>query len=122
MKNLLQKSCLAVLMFSGIAFFSCTSPSSQVSTESMSGEPVVVTRYVNIAQMAFSPAEITINKGDKIVFVNNDLVAHDVTEEGSKAWSSSVLQPGQEWSFVPTSSADYYCTIHPVMKGKIIIR
>jgi len=121
MKNLLR-SALTVLMFSGIAFSGCTSPSSQTPTESTDGETAVTTRYVNIAQMAFSPAEITINKGDKIVFVNNDLVAHDITEEGSKAWSSSVLQPGQEWSFVPTSSADYYCTIHPVMKGKIIIR
>ncbi len=113
-----------LLLITGIGLFSsCSSPSSQNQAGGTSDpDHTAATRYVNIAQMAFSPAELTVNKGDKVVFVNNDLVAHDVTEEGSKAWSSSTLQPGQEWTLTITASADYYCTIHPVMKGKIIVR
>ena len=77
---------------------------------------------VEIAQMKFNPAEITVHKGDTIKFVNHDLVAHDITEETTKAWSSSNLPANQSWSMVADKSADYYCSIHPVMKGKIIVQ
>ncbi|WP_026769079.1 plastocyanin/azurin family copper-binding protein [Asinibacterium sp. OR53] len=79
------------------------------------------TYTVEIAQMKFSPATITVDKGDSILFVNHDLVAHDVTEQSKKAWSSSVLQPGASWKMEAVSSADYYCSIHVVMKGKITV-
>lgn len=79
------------------------------------------TYTVEIAQMKFSPAVITVNKGDIILFVNHDMVAHDVTEQSKKAWSSSVLQPGASWKMEVVSSADYYCSIHVVMKGKITV-
>ena len=77
---------------------------------------------VEIKQMAFNPAEITVNKGDTIKFINNDILAHNATEEKSKLWASPNLDPGQSWTMVVNSSADYYCTIHPVMKGKIIMK
>ena len=74
---------------------------------------------VEIAQMNFKPAEIQVKRGDKIKFVNHDMVAHDVTEQSKKAWSSSTLQPDQEWILEVKDPADYYCTIHPMMKGRI---
>lgn len=70
--------------------------------------------------MAFSPAWITVNKGDTVVFINRDPVDHDITEEDRKLWSSSPLHPGQSWSKVITGSANYFCSLHVVMKGKIV--
>lgn len=80
------------------------------------------TDTVEIKQMAFSPATITVNKGDTIVFINHDLVDHDVTEEGKKLWTSSPLHPGQAWSKVFTESANYFCSLHVVMKGKVVVQ
>lgn len=77
---------------------------------------------VTIWQMKFTPAELTVQKGDKVMFVNHDLVAHDITEASAKAWSSSVLPAEESWTLEVTESADYYCTLHPVMKGKIIVQ
>lgn len=68
--------------------------------------------------MQFQPAELTINKGDTVIFVNKDIVDHDATEV-NKAWSSPPLAMGESWKWVATKSADYYCSIHLVMKGKI---
>ncbi len=76
---------------------------------------------VEIARMQFSPAILKVNKGDSIFFENLDIVAHDVTEEKDKAWSSQVLAPGSAWVFIASKSVTYYCSIHPVMKGKIIV-
>lgn len=74
---------------------------------------------VEIKDMKFVPDDITVNKGDTIIWVNKDMVAHDVTEEDTKAWTSSVITPEQSWKMEVTNSANYYCSIHVVMKGKI---
>lgn len=76
---------------------------------------------VEIKQMKFQPAELIVQKGDTVVWINNDIVAHDVTEEPNKTWSSSVMAVGESWSLVVTQSADYYCSIHVVMKGKLVV-
>ena len=77
---------------------------------------------VEIKQMKFQPAELIVQKGDTVVWINNDIVAHDVTEEPGKAWTSSVMPVGESWRLVVTQSADYYCSIHVVMKGKLIVQ
>ena len=76
---------------------------------------------IEMLQMKFYPAELKVKKGDKIVFVNHDIVAHDVTEESKKAWNSSPMSEGQTWILVATETVNYYCSIHPVMKGKIVV-
>jgi plastocyanin len=50
---------------------------------------------VQIEQMKFFPPDISVNAGDTIMWVNNDMVAHDITEEKNKSWSSSLLQAGE---------------------------
>lgn len=77
---------------------------------------------VEITQMKFYPAELKAKKGDKVVFVNHDLVTHDVTEESKKAWNSSPLSTDQTWILEVTESVNYYCSIHPVMKGSIMVK
>lgn len=111
------------LLLSLLIFGSCTSPSEKEktapATETKENKPEIYT--VEISQMKFNPAELKVKKGDNIVFVNRDIVAHDVTEEKSKAWTSSPLQTGQYWTLVATESTNYYCSLHPTMKGKIIV-
>jgi len=77
---------------------------------------------VEIKGMQFQPAELTLQKGDTVLWTNHDIVTHDVTEEKNKLWTSVPLAPGQSWSLVVNESADYYCSIHVVMKGKLIVQ
>jgi plastocyanin len=76
---------------------------------------------VEIRDMKFEPDVLFAKTGDTVVFTNDDLVTHDVTEQ-NKAWTSSALAPGKSWSMVITGSVAYYCSIHVVMKGKIIVK
>jgi plastocyanin len=77
---------------------------------------------VEIKQMQFQPASLTVQKGDTVIWTNHDIVTHDVTEEKDKRWTSGPLAPGQSWSLVVNEGADYYCSIHVVMKGKLIVQ
>lgn len=76
---------------------------------------------VIIRGMKYIPDVIEVNKGDTVVFVNKDIVVHDVTEE-NKAWGSSQIPVGESWSMAATESVSYFCSIHVVMKGKVVVK
>ena len=117
-----------------LLFFSCT-PASKKDSESKEDSYSVEedipeptrqtdepnTHTVEIKQMKFEPAEIKVHKGDKVLWINKDITNHDVTELSKKAWASSPLTTGQSWSMTVTQSEDYFCNLHQVMKGKIIL-
>ena len=76
---------------------------------------------IEIRQMKFQPDELRLHKGDTVLWINKDITDHDVTEETNKTWTSSRLSTGKSWSKVITESADYFCSLHVVMKGKLIV-
>lgn len=77
--------------------------------------------WVTIENMKFNPATVTVKKGDQITFINKDIVSHNVAEIHN-AWTSPMLNTGQSWTLTAEKSSDYYCTVHVVMKGKIIVK
>jgi plastocyanin len=83
---------------------------------------VPVVHTIVISSMQFNPAELTLQKGDTVVFVNKDLVVHDISQDPDKAWTSSNLTPGQSYKMAVRESSNYYCSIHPTMKGKLIVQ
>lgn len=92
------------------------------STPGSAREKKVPKTYtVEIVNMAFQPAELAVNKGDTVLFINKDMVVHNVTEDGDKGWSSSSLEMGQSYRLVVREAVGYYCSIHTVMKGRITI-
>jgi plastocyanin len=111
MRTITIRSSLFVL--SCLLLYSCNTPVAKAA-------PKLYT--VEIKQMQFQPAELQLHRGDTVLFVNRDMVDHNVTEEAQKAWSSSALATGKSWKLVPTQSASYYCTIHQVMKGKLVVQ
>src|SRR6185295_3680114 len=111
---------LVLVIASLMILESCLS-GSEKSTAASAEEKKPEMHTIEMAQMKFNPAELKVKKGDKIVFVNHDIVAHDVTEESKKSWNSSPMSEGQIWILVATETVNYYCSIHPVMKGKIVV-
>lgn len=120
MKNKMNKwiNGIVVAGIITLAAASCTNPGGQSNNQA--AQPGKDTVY--IAGMKFKPAELWINQWDTVVWINNDIVAHDVTEFPDKTWSSDSIQPGQSWEKDFGDSVDYFCSIHPTMHGKIMIR
>lgn len=101
----------------------CLFPS--VSTPATGGTPER-TRTVHTVVMEnvqFSPAVLTVHRGERIVWVNRDLFPHTVTSP-TKAFDSGSIAPSGSWSFTPrkAGSYPYGCTFHPVMKGTITVQ
>ncbi len=71
--------------------------------------------------MKFIPEVLNVKKGDTVVWVNKDFYPHDVSKYDDNAWHSSPLDKGESWAKVVTETEEYYCSLHVVMRGKIIL-
>ena len=89
----------------------------------LAGEDDVVKFHtVEIKGMQFVPEVLTVNKGDTVIWINRDIVDHDVTEQDSNSWTSGKMVPGSSWKMTVAKSGDYYCSIHVVMKGRLVVK
>ena len=95
---------------------------------------------VNMGDMSFLPATITVNVGQRVIWKNSSEAVHNVVDDASKAlpvadvklpasvqpFDSGFLQPGQTFSRVFTVPGvyRYVCTLHEAngMKGVVIVR
>ena len=80
------------------------------------------THTVTIDAASFSPAKLTVNAGDTIVWVNKDILAHTATA-AKAAFDSKVIQPGKSWKYVARKKGEfpYTCAFHP-MNGTLVVR
>lgn len=87
-------------------------------------EPTAVSSAtVDIRNFSFNPSALTIKKGTKVTWVNNDIVSHTVTSDSGNLLNSSTLSPGQSFSFTFTDlgTINYHCGIHTTMRGGVIV-
>jgi plastocyanin len=74
---------------------------------------------VKIADLAFSPAEITIKEGDTIEWVNSDFIDHTATANNGD-WDV-LIAAGQSarQQFDRAGTSKYFCRAHPDMTGTV---
>jgi len=77
---------------------------------------------VVIKQMQFNPAELNVNIGDTVVWINRDMVDHNVTEDKSNGFYSDTIAVGKSWKHVVTDTAGYFCSLHPSMRGQLVLK
>ena len=85
------------------------------------GAPAAST--VDITQFAFSPREITVAPGTRIVWTNHDGAPHTVTSK-DKSFTSKGLDTDDKYEYTFATEGDfaYYCTLHPFMSGVVHVR
>jgi plastocyanin len=119
------------------------SKESQVTTETSTTAQVTKEIIIKILEgssiqgnPSYEPYKAVVNKDDLIIWVNADTAPHTVTSgvgiddaESDKLFDSGSLGQGQKFSILakqlgdePGISFDYYCTVHPFMKGKITVQ
>ena len=103
-----------------------TAPVTQVPPASSAPAPTTTLAptpvSVSIASFAFSPATMTVKKGTKVTWTNNDQAPHTVTGDVSGP-SSPTLANGASYSFIFTNEGtfQYHCNFHPSMKGTVTV-
>lgn len=107
---------IGIVVLVALALVGCGSGKSAQAPVAVAEKNTVI-----IQDFKFSPAEITIQKGETITWINQDSAAHTVT---GKNINSGSLTKGQSFkqTFNEAGVFDYNCTPHPSMTGKIIVK
>ncbi|MDD1685960.1 cupredoxin family copper-binding protein [Methanoregula sp.] len=81
---------------------------------------------IAIKNFAFEPGSLTVKTGTTVSWTNQDSVSHIIASDtGSPVpFSSDSLPNGASYSFTFTQAGtySYHCTIHPSMKGTVIVQ
>ena len=79
---------------------------------------------VVLKNIQFRPDEVTIAKGETVTWKWQDgSIQHNVVSKSSTDDFKSPLQGKGEYShtFDQSGTFDYVCTVHPQMKGKVVV-
>jgi plastocyanin len=78
---------------------------------------------VSMDHNTFIPGEITVAPGTTVTWVNNEAMPHTVVSP-NQGFRSKTLVKDAKFSFTFTTPGDYdyLCSIHPNMKGKVIVK
>jgi plastocyanin len=78
---------------------------------------------VTIDNFTFNPAPIVVAAGTQVTWTNNDDVPHTVRADDA-SFHSAALDTGETFKFVFNKPGvySYFCSIHPKMVGKVIVK
>lgn len=96
------------------------------ASTTLAGDPATkaaTPMIIVIKDFAFSPSNVTVEPGTTVTWVNKDESPHTVTGKG-KVFRSTALDTNDRFSyrFAQPGEFTYYCTLHPMMVGKIIVK
>ena len=85
--------------------------------------PKPAVHTITIHDFAFVPADITVSRGDTIVWSNADFVPHTATARDG-AWDSKSIDGSSAWRTVASAAGrhQYYCVFHPTMKAAVVVQ
>jgi len=82
------------------------------------------TGAITIKDFAFEPATLTISAGSKVVWTNRDEEPHLIVSADGQFHKSLALDTDDSYAavFAKPGTYTYFCSIHPHMVGKIIVK
>ncbi|GBD19181.1 Amicyanin-alpha [bacterium HR27] len=103
-----------------------SSPSIVTTAPAPGRQPTVTstgTVEIRIVNFDFKPAEVTVPAGTTLVWRNVSPTTHTVTAKDG-AFDSGLLEGGKDYSVTLTQPGTYedWCTLHPEMVGRVIVR
>lgn len=76
-----------------------------------------------IKDYRFIPGELRVKAGSTVTFYNSDLVEHTITDQTAGGGDTGPLKAGRSVAiqFSEKGEFNFRCTIHPTMRGKIVV-
>jgi plastocyanin len=92
-----------------------TGPVAQAQSSSAQSKPIAV------RSLKFEPSKLTVKVGTKVNWLWREKIAHNIVFKDKK-YSSKVQNKGSfSTTFDKAGTFKYQCTLHPGMKGEIIV-
>lgn len=114
--------CAAIVLVAAMA--ASSSVAARAAGDGTSGTAQPAEYRVEISNFAFKPNEIRVPAGARIVWVNRDEEPHVVVSTSGAFKPSPALDTDDTYAAVlaKPGTYTYFCSIHPMMVGKIVVR
>jgi plastocyanin len=78
---------------------------------------------IKIDNFTFGPTNLTVSSGTTVTWINNDDVPHTVVSD-DKVFRSKALDTDDKFSYTFTKPGtyNYFCSVHPKMTAKIVVK
>jgi plastocyanin len=75
-----------------------------------------------IEGVVFAPETITVKTGDTVTWINKDPFPHTATAQ-DRSFDSRDIPANKRWKYTARKAGSfrYVCTLHPTMKGTLIV-
>lgn len=85
--------------------------------------PAAAPAEVKIDNFSFSPATLTVPVGTSVTWTNRDDIPHNVVSD-DKSIKSKALDTDEKFTFTfsKPGTYSYFCSIHPKMKGTVVVQ
>ena len=120
-----------ILVGIGFSFSSTIEENEEEQTMIITGDVVMPSKVSRPGceeiDRCYIPSNIVIEKGKQVTWVNEDSAFHSVTsgfyETPTELFDSGHLDPYESYTltFDESGTFDYFCTLHPWMKGQVVV-
>jgi plastocyanin len=95
---------------------------SLIAASASAGAPPPVT--VKIDNFVFNPATLTVPVGTTVTWVNQDDIPHTVVSDDKTTFRSKPLDTDDRFAFTfnTPGAFGYFCSIHPHMRGMVVVQ
>jgi plastocyanin len=93
------------------------------STHADQSTPPAKTVGIDIDNFKFGVVSLEVAPGTTVTWTNRDDVPHTITST-TKVFKSAALDTGETFSYTFNDAGkfEYYCSMHPRMTGKIVVK
>ena len=97
------------------------SPPSQIAAGGVAG--ALASNEVTIDNFAFNPKTVSLAAGSRLTWRNRDDVPHKIQSADNRFAGSPLLDTKGQYSvaFPESGEFPYFCSLHPVMQGRVVV-
>jgi plastocyanin len=116
----------------GLAIILASNHSQQIPVLGQTSSSVSIVKGASSPSISkpYDPSPVRVKPGTAVTWKNNDSTLHTVTsglpEQGAVGtlFDSNVIAPGKTftYTFSKAGTFDYSCTLHPTMRGQVIVK
>ena len=115
---------ILLMMLVGRRRAAASGPAVPVAVPVAPVEVPVTPAEVKIDNFTFTPASLTVPVGTEVTWTNRDDIPHTVVSDDKSTFKSKPLDTDDKFSYTFTKEGtyNYFCSIHPKMTAKVIVK
>lgn len=119
----MKKTFLSIAMVAVVTVAVLIPCAASSANPALAGENKPAAVEVSIANFTFNAAVLTVPVGTTVKWINRDDIPHTVVST-DRVFASPVLDTDETFSYTFTKRGtySYYCSIHPKMTAKVVVK